>query len=410
MNDASATEIGAWVTAAGLAGATEPDLLRGFCERAVAAGLPLARAVVLIDTLHPVYEGRVFHWHRDPVPDERLVVEYGRTSEGSEHAASWRRSPFYHLLETGGSALRRRLARGDPAADFAILEELRAQGQTDYLALVHRFAGDGVIGEMDCVCSSWSTDAPSGFADGQIEALTGRLVPALALAVKCASLARIAGTLVETYLGRDAGRRVLAGRIARGVADRISAVLWFSDLRGFTRITDTAPPEAIIPLLNDYAEAVIAAVHEAGGDVLKLIGDGTLAIFTADDSAQACRSALAAEALMRERVAALNARRGAAGLPVTDVYPGLHIGEVFYGNIGSPDRLDFTVVGPAVNEASRVAAMCRAAERDVLLSAAFAAAAREEDRAGFVSVGRYALRGVARPQELFTLDRRRSAP
>ena len=263
---------------------------------------------------------------------------------------------------------------------------------------------------MDCVCSSWSTDAPSGFADGQVEALTGRLVPALALAVKCASLARIAGTLVETYLGRDAGRRVLSGRIARAVADRIGAVLWFSDLRGFTRITDTAPPEQVIPLLNDYAEAVISAVHEAGGDVLKLIGDGTLAIFKADDPARACRSALAAEARMRERVAALNARRAAAGLPVTGVYLGLHVGEVFYGNIGSADRLDFTVVGPAVNEASRIAAMCRSVERDVLLSSAFAAAAREEDRMTFVSVGRYALRGVARAQELFTLDRTGGAP
>jgi adenylate cyclase len=203
---------------------------------------------------------------------------------------------------------------------------------------------------------------------------------------------------------------VLSGRIARGVADRIGAVLWFSDLRAFTRITDTAPPKQIIPLLNDYAEAVIGAVHEAGGEVLKLIGDGTLAIFKADDPARACREALAAEALMRERVAALNARRAAAGLPVTDVYLGLHAGAMYYGNIGSPDRLDFMVVGPVVYEASRVAAMCRAAERDVLLSAAFAAAARAEDRAGFVSVGRYALRGVARPQELFTLERARSAP
>ena len=125
MNDAPAREVGAWITAAGLAGATEPDLLRGFCERAVAAGLPLARAVVLVDTLHPVHEGHLFQWRRDPVPDERTVLEYGRTIEGSEHAESWRRSPFHHLLETGGSALRRRLARGDPA-DFTVLEELRA--------------------------------------------------------------------------------------------------------------------------------------------------------------------------------------------------------------------------------------------------------------------------------------------
>jgi adenylate cyclase len=164
--------------------------------------------------------------------------------------------------------------------------------------LIHRFAADGIIGEMDCVYSSWTTDAPSGFADGQVQALTG-LVPALALAVKCASLARIAGTLVETYLGRDAGRRVLSGRIIRGVAERIGAVLWFSDLRGFTRITEEAPPEQVIPLLNDYAEAIISSVHGAGGDVLKLIGDGTLAIFKTDDPARACRYALDAEALTR---------------------------------------------------------------------------------------------------------------
>ena len=243
-----------------------------------------------------------------------------------------------------------------------------------------------------------------GFSDRQIAALKS-LVPSLALAAKCASLAQIAETLVETYLGRDAGRRVLTGRIARGVADRIGAVLWFSDLRGFTRITDTAPTEQVIPLLNDYAEAVISAIHEQGGEVLKLIGDGTLAIFQADDPARACRCALEAQALARQRVAALNERRAALGLPLTQVYLGLHVGEVFYGNIGSQGRLDFTVVGPAVNEVARIAAMCRSAERDVLLSPAFAAAAREEDRATFVSVGRYALRGVGRAQELFTLER-----
>jgi adenylate cyclase len=408
MNDESVPEVGTWVTTAGLAGLPEPELLRGFCERAVAAGLPLARAVVVIDTLHPVYEGRVFRWLREAAPDERAMVEYGRTSEGGEAAENWRRSPFYRLLETGGSVLRRNFARGEPA-DFVLLEELRSEGQTDYLALIHRFAADGVIGEMDCVYSSWTSDAPLGFADREVEELS-RLVPGLALGVKCASLARIAGTLVETYLGRDAGRRVLSGRIARGIAERIGAVLWFSDLQGFTRITDTAAPEQIIPLLNDYAEAIISAIHDAGGDVLKLIGDGTLAIFAAEEPARACRSALEAEKLARERIAKLNGRRVALGLPLTQAYLGLHIGEVFYGNIGSQDRLDFTVVGPAVNEASRIAAMCRSAERDVLLSSAFAAAACEEDRAGFVSVGRYALRGVGRPQELFTLERAGGGP
>jgi adenylate cyclase len=257
---------------------------------------------------------------------------------------------------------------------------------------------------MDCVYSSWTTDAPGGFTDAQIAALC-RLVPSLALAVKCASLARIAETLVETYLGRDAGRRVLSGRIMRGVAERIGAVLWYSDLQSFSRISETAEPDEIIPFLNDYSEAIISSVHEAGGDVLKLIGDGTLAIFKASDPGQACRCALEAEKTMRMRIAALNEKRGAEGLPLTDAYLGLHIGEVFYGNIGSQDRLDFTVVGPAVNEVSRIVALCRSVDRKILASSAFVTAALEEERSDLISIGRYALKGMERPQELFTLCR-----
>jgi adenylate cyclase len=400
MDDNRVAPIATWVTRVGLAGVAELDLLRGFCERAVAAGLPLSRATVIIDTLHPIHEGRAFRWGADQ-PVGGVMIEFGRTNEG-EAAENWRRSPLNHLFQSGASTLRRCFARGDPA-DFPALEALRSEGETDYLALIQRFAADGVVGEMDCVYSYWTTKAPGGFRDGDIAALE-RLVPPLALAVKCGALARIATTLVETYLGRDAGRRVLAGRIARGVADRIDAVLWFSDLRGFTHLTEAADPSEIIPFLNDYAEATITSVYEAGGDVLKLIGDGTLAIFTANDPGEACASALRAEALMRERVSALNERRREAGLPHTKPYLGLHIGEVLYGNIGGSDRLDFTVVGPAVNEVSRIAGMCRSAEQEVLVSSAFAAALGPE-RARLVSVGRYALRGVGRAQDLFTLER-----
>ena len=206
---------------------------------------------------------------------------------------------------------------------------------------------------------------------------------------------------METYLGRDAGRRVLAGRIVRGIAEQIDAVIWFSDLRGFTRITDTEP-EQVIPLLNEYADAIVSSIHENGGDVLKLIGDGTLAIFTAEDRMHACSAALAATIAARRRVAELKQRRAADGKPVTDMYLGLHVGKVFYGNIGSRERLDFTVIGPAVNEASRIAAMCRSVDQPVLVSAAFARVGDMKRR--LVSVGRYALRGVSQPQELFTLD------
>src|SRR5205807_10459484 len=168
-----------------------------------------------------------------------------------------------------------------------------------------RFAADGTSGAMACMLSSWATDAPDGFGEAAVATLR-RLVPFLALAVKSASLGRIAETLVETYLGRDAGRRVLSGRIARGVAEKIDAVLWFSDLRGYTKITDTTAPEQIIPLLNDYADAVISAIHEEGGEVLKLIGDGTLAIFQAGNRDHTCRCALAAAASARKRITALN--------------------------------------------------------------------------------------------------------
>jgi len=391
-------EIAAWIAEAGLAGRGETEIVAGFCDRVVAFGLPLARAAVFIDTLHPIYEGRLFRWERGNA--EATLAEYGRTAEG-EQVERWRNSPFFRLLASGESLLRRRIT-ADSQSEFAIFPELRAAAVTEYVAIVNRFAADRTIGEMDCFYSSWMTDRPEGFGDDDI-AMLQRLMPFLGLAVKSASLGRIAETLVETYLGRDAGRRVLRGRIARGVAERIEAVLWFSDLRNYTRISDTSPPEQIIPLLNDYADAVVSAIHLHAGDVLKLIGDGVLAIFPAEERDRACAAALDAATMARQAVEALNVRRAGQDLPTTDMYLGLHIGEVFYGNIGSKERLDFTVIGPAVNEVSRIAAMCRSVDQPVLLSAAFAASLADQ-RHRFVSVGRYALRGVGRPQELFTLD------
>jgi adenylate cyclase len=264
-----------WVIRAGLAGKSEAAMLDGFCYRAIDAGVPLARAAVIIDTLHPIHEGRAFVWRREQGDDVQLL-EYGSTAEG-EAATNWQASAYYRLLQTGGSVLRVPLSP-DRSAEFRQAQTFADEGMTEYVAAIVRFAEEGAIGEMDCMYSYWVTDRPYGFADDDINRLMG-LMPSLALAVKCASLTRIAGTLVETYLGRDPGRRVLAGRIGRGAAEQISAVLWYSDLRGFTRITDTAPPAQTIALLNDYAEAIISTIHEHGGDVLKLIGDGILAIF-----------------------------------------------------------------------------------------------------------------------------------
>jgi len=398
MNETAFNELAGWVTEAGLIGRTESELMAGFCRRIADAGVPLARALVILDTLHPIYEGRAFRWRAD-APEAAEVLDYGRTNEG-EAAESWRRSPFFHLLQSGGTEIRRRLAAGDPA-DFPAFAQARDEGVTDHLVLVHRFAAESVIGEMDCVYSTWSSETPAGFSDDDVAALT-RLAPFLELAVKAAALARMAGTLAETYLGRDAGRRVMSGRIVRGVAEKIGAVLWYSDLHGYTNISDNSPPEQIIPLLNDYADVVVSAVHGHGGDVLKLIGDGTLAIFPADNREEACLGALAAAVRARKDVVELNGKRAAAGLPTTQLYLALHVGDVFYGNIGSKDRLDFTVIGPAVNEVSRILAMSRSVEQDVLISASFADALGSAMRRRLVSIGRFALRGVAQPQELFT--------
>jgi adenylate cyclase len=358
----------------------------------------------VVDTLHPIYEGRAFTWKRDQ--HETTLSEYGRSDEGDADQR-WRRSPFYFLEESGQALLRRRL-NAETEAEFPVFIELRAGGLVEYVAMANRFSAQGIIGDMDCVYSSWATDAPPGFGDTDIADLK-RLTPLFALTIKSASLARVAATLVETYLGRDAGRRVLQGRIKRGRADRIEAVLWFSDLRNYTRISDLAAPEQVIPLLNDYADAIISAIHGRGGDVLKLMGDGTLAIFAADERGDACRAALAAAADARRALAALNRRRAAEILPTTDMYLGLHVGEVFYGNIGSSERLDFTIVGPAVNEVSRIAGLCRSVDQPLLISSAFAAALGEAQKL-LVSVGRYALRGVARPQDLFTLENDLDAP
>jgi adenylate cyclase len=332
MNENLSTELLAWLTQAGLAGTSETNIVSVFCDRCVTAGIPLGRAHVAIDTLHPVHEGRLFRWG---YPDEPLVHEYGRTSlEGLDVSGAvsldaqatnvWRHGPFYNMLQTGASLLRRRL-NADTKDEFSMLADWLAAGMTDYVAITTRFAAEGTIGEMDAVYSSWGTKAPEGFNDSQIATLE-HLVPHLALAVKSVSLARMTRTLMETYLGRDAGQRVLSGRIVRGIAERIDAVVWFSDLRGFTRITDTTP-EQVIPLLNDYSDVIVSAIHEHGGDVLKLIGDGTLAIFTAEDRAHACNAALSAAIAARQGVAELKKRRSAEGKPVTDMYLGLHVGD-----------------------------------------------------------------------------------
>ncbi len=389
-----------WLVHQGLTGLPENDLLRGFCERCCAEGLDLSRGLVFIDTLHPIFEGRGFRWN-DTETNESPAFEYGSTNEG-EGAQNWRRSFFYYMLERGHEELPIALADG-ALHNFGIVNDLAAKGHKHLVAFVHQFGEAGTMGQMDCVYSYWVTRCDDGFGAQGMAALRD-LVPVLGLAIKSAAQVDIARTLGRVYLGRDASERVLRGKISRGVTERINAVLWFSDLRGSTAISESIGPDEIIPFLNDYAQASIDAVHDAGGDVLKLIGDGVLAMFTDDDMVAARRAALRAEHRFRRNMAALNIRRSDEGRPVTTAHVGLHVGEVFYGNIGSEDRLDFTAVGPAVNEVSRISSMCRSVDRELLVSSDFRSGLDATGRHYLVSTGRFALRGIGRAQELFTLD------
>jgi adenylate cyclase len=393
-----------WLVSQGLTGLPENDLIRGFCERCCAEGLHVSRGMVFIDTLHPIFEGRGFRWN-DAETNESDVFEYGSTNEGAA-AEAWRSSIFYHMLENGHEELPVDLANG-VTANFKFMGDLAEKGHRHAVAYVHRFGEAGTMGQMDCVYSYWVTRRDDGFGAQGLAALRD-LVPVLGLAIKSAAQVDIARTLGRVYLGRDAAEQVLRGKIARGITERINAVLWFSDLRGSTAISESIEPGEIIPFLNDYAQAAIDAIHDAGGEVLKLIGDGVLAMFTQgnsqDNTAAAKRAALRAEHRFRRNMKALTARRTAEGRTVTSAHVGLHVGEVFYGNIGSDDRLDFTVVGPAVNEVSRIASMCRSVDRELLMSSAFRAGLDAAGRDYLVSTGRYALRGIGRAQDLYTLD------
>ena len=307
------------------------------------------------------------------------------------------------MIQSRQQCLRRRLDATYRLGEFPMLDGFRAEGVTDYIAFAERVGQSVRLGEGEGMVSSWTTDAPAGFSDAHVEMLTG-ILPALTLAFMLQTINRAARTLITTYLGSDAAERVLAGNIVRGRAQAIRAVVWFSDLIGFTRISDTVSPDMVLALLNDYAEAQVEEIEAHGGHVLKFIGDGILAIFPDDDTTRACKHALDAAANLRRRIAALNEQRLATGLPVTDTHLALHVGELLYGNLGSPRRLDVTVLGSAVNEAARIGSLCSSLEQTVIVSRDFADAAGEARRL-LVSLGRYAMKGIARPQELFTLDR-----
>jgi len=392
-------EIGEWIVSATLGGTNEIGILAGIGQRLNAAGVPVVRISVATDLLDPTFDGRGVRWLRD---EGGLEETFARDDEGTIVTVDFPRSPFGFLLRSGKPTLRRRLDATYERGEFSMLDRFQDQGITDYIAFSVRVGESMQIGGAGGMTGSWTTDAPGGFGDAQVEMLAG-LMPLLTLSILLQTTHRDTRTLLTTYLGRHAADRVLAGNIVRGRAEPIRAVVWFSDLVGFTRISDNTSPEHVLALLNDYAQAQIEAIEAHAGHVLKFIGDGLLAIFPDDDSTKACTRALDAAVKMRKQVAKLNVKRAAQDLPITDTHLALHLGELLYGNLGGPRRLDFTVLGSAVNEAARIEALCASLDQKVIVSWAFHEAAGDA-RNRLVSLGRYAMKGVAKPQELFTLD------
>ena len=364
--------------------ATEPgEVLRLLCERIRQCGIPLDRLALFVRPLHPNVYARAYYWRHGAAEVEMSEEEHGFVGTDEQLASPIR------VVQESRREIRRRLE--DPAAplDYPILEELRASGVTDYLIAPLEF----VNGEVHVV--SYATRSAGGFSDADLAALA-RIRPAFARLVEVFGLARKAANILDAYLGRQAGEKVLQGRIRRGDAERIHAVIWFCDLRDSTPLADAMGPEAFLALLNEYFECVLGPVLERDGHVLRFIGDAALAIFpVGSDPADAATRAVEAAREALTRMEKLNSNRQTPlrfGI-------GLHLGDVLYGNIGTRERIEFTVIGAAANEAARIEALCKTLGAPLVVSEQVARHTRHAWR----SLGSQALRGVEKPVELLTL-------
>ncbi len=388
-----------WLVKRGLAGDNVEQLAKGLCERLVALGWPLLRAFIGLQTLHPLYGGYAYVWRRG-VSD--LDIEFYLRQQGENE--DFRVSPFQHMRENQLFRYRQKL-EGPAEPEFPIYQRFREEGGTDYFVRLFHFGRSDGKQREDGVLVSLLFDRPGGMEDAELQNLESAL-EAFALSTRSAATYATAQGVASTYLGHDAGQRVLDGDIDRGTAASMRAVIYYADLRGFTPLAEVLPGPKLLAMLDDYLDAMARPVLEQGGEVLKFLGDGVLAVFeiTGDDAEcqVACRQGLAAGRAAFAAIEALNQSREAAGEPVMAMDLALHIGDVLYGNVGAEGRLDFTVIGPAVNEASRIEAMCDVLERNWLVSEDFHAHARHCTH-DLEAMGRHNLRGLKGDRALYAL-------
>lgn len=377
--------VATWLARAGHQAMDGRELIAGLCEQLNASGLQLLRVSMGLPALHPLLAVRNLRWTRGHEVEE----------EGREHGISntpmFRNSPLT-ALNQGAAAIRRRLTGPDAQMDFPILTDMRALGATDYVIFPMRF----VATQLN-FCA-FATDRPEGFTPIELELLHD-LMPLIALRFEPQAARQATRDLLTTYLGRSAAHDVLEGDIRRGTGRTIRAAIWSSDLRGFTALADRMSAHDLITTLDAYFDAVAGQVDRAGGEILKFVGDGVLAIFRGDDNeAAACLRALDAAHATFDALHELNMGRAIGGGDPLRVGIGLHLGEVVWGNVGASDRLDFTVIGAAVNEVVRIEGMCKILERPLLATSTFA---EKLPPGRMESMGRHLLRGKQQPTELF---------
>lgn len=358
------------------------------CERLVAAGVPVARGSLYFSTHHPQWLGARILWKTGMTEAEINTIDYG-----VERTQQYLLSPMVLLFE-GAEEVRCRLedAPGD-APNYPLYDELRQEGYTDYIAWPIKHT----LGKRHSV--TFSSDRPGGFSAEDI-ALLRDLLPALALVSEIRIKNVLARTLLQTYVGPHASAQILAGATRRGSGMTVSAAVLICDLRNFTEISDRWPRDDVIELLNGYFDAIAEPIERFGGEILKFMGDGLLAIFPLSDP-DASTNLLKAIGSARALLKIGNAANLERGLPALGYGIGVHVGDVMYGNIGSRARLDFTVIGPAVNVASRLETLTKTVGRPVLLSKAFVDMA--DCRSAVEDLGFHALRGLGEPVEVFAL-------
>jgi adenylate cyclase len=376
--------VAAWLVDGARSASKSEDVLTEMCVRLTECGLPLWRVAVYVNTLHPQILARRFLWR----PGVHAGVDEAPFAFATN--VGYRASPIIRIRETG-ETIRRRLVDADCPMDFEVLKELRAEGVTEYLATPLRFTN----GEIHAV--SFTTQQAGGFTQAQVDALEA-ILPPLARVAEVRALRRTAVNLLDAYVGHDAGERILAGRIQRGDTETIRAAIWISDMRGFTKLADTIPAQALIERLNVFFDCLVPAIEAEGGEVLKFIGDGLLAIFRFADDGQvegACARALRA---------ARQARAKVQSLPPTGEGPlrfglALHLGEALYGNIGGGGRLDFTCIGPSINMAARLEKVASKLGRVIVASTPFAQRLPNE----FESLGDFDLAGFRNAETVYGL-------